>query len=332
MTTDVNTDIVSLDEAPRSQSLYSKALRRLREDKLTIIMGVVLAILVIFSYSAPLLESTFNVTYKRVAPENQFLPMGSTAIRCNNSVVPVDAEGEVEERIAAGEDCTTQHHVLGTDDIGRDQLARLAKAGQITLRIAFLAALLSLTIGVSIGIVTGYYGGLVDDFIMWFITTLNSIPQLFLLLIVFSVLRPGPDELTFILGILGWTGTARLVRGETLALREREYVVSARSVGASDIRIMSNHIMPNLISVVIISLAIDIGALMLTEAALSFLGFGVQPPTPTWGSMLNNARLYMTSSGAHLVVFPGALITISVLCLYVIGDGIRDAFDPTVND
>ncbi|MDL1902828.1 ABC transporter permease, partial [Anaerolineae bacterium CFX9] len=222
-------------------------------------------------------------------------------------------------------------HPLGTDDLGRDHLARLLYAGQISLSVGFLAALLSLSIGVTLGIVTGYYGGVVDDIINWIITTLNSIPSLFLLLIVAAVLRPSVETLIIVLGLLGWTGTTRLVRGETLSLREREYIISARAVGASPFRIMLGHILPNLFSVIVVTLAIDIGGLILVEAGLSFLGLGIKPPTPSWGNMLTNSQDFFTR-GAHLVVMPGVLIFTTVLCLFIIGDGIRDAFDPTAKD
>jgi peptide/nickel transport system permease protein len=172
---------------------------------------------------------------------------------------------------------------------------------------------------------------MVDDIIMWAISTINSIPQLFLLVIIAGVLRPGPTTLILVLGLLGWTGTTRLVRGETFSLKEREFVVSARAMGASDFRIMSTHIAPNLISILVVTLAIDIGSLMLAEAALSFLGLGVQPPTPTWGNMLTGAQEFIKRTNSlPLAILPGLLITITVLCLYVIGDGIRDAFDPTL--
>lgn len=133
-----------------------------------------------------------------------------------------------------------------------------------------------------------------------------------------------------VLGLIGWTGIMRLVRGQTLALREREFVIAAKAMGASDWRLMFQHIFPNLISIVIIALAIDIGGLILTESALSFLGFGISPPDPSWGNMLNNAQEYFTTAPI-MVLAPGALITITVLCLYVIGDGVRDALDPTIN-
>lgn len=302
--TGVQGGVVPLTEEKRfvkGESLYTKALKRLLRDRLTIAMIGVLTVMVVFSVSAPLIEEVLDVSYTRTDPRNAFQTFGS--------------EG----------------HVLGTDDIGRDHLARLAYAGQISLAIAFLAAALSLVIGVSLGIITGYYGGIVDDLVVWLITTITSIPSLLLLIILAAVLSPGPTTLILILGFLGWTGTTRLVRGETLALRERDFVVSARALGASDLWIMSRHIAPNLISIVIVTLAIDIGSLLLVEAGLSFLGLGVQPPTPTWGNMLSGSQQFFTR-GPHLVIFPGLFITITVLCLYVIGDGIRDAFDPRIND
>ena len=225
----------------------------------------------------------------------------------------------------------TPGHILGTDDLGRDHLIRLLYAGQVSLMIAFAAALLSLGIGLSLGVITGFYGSIIDDIMNWVIATLNSIPQLFLLLIISAVLSPGPTSLVLVLGLLGWTSTMRLVRGETLSIREREYIIGARAIGSSPWRIMFVHIVPNLFSIVVVTLAIDIGSLILVESALSFLGFGIKPPIPTWGNMLVNAQDFFTK-GAHLVILPGLLITITVLCLYMIGDGVRDAFDPTTVD
>lgn len=222
-------------------------------------------------------------------------------------------------------------YVLGADDLGRDQLARLLYAGRISLKIGFLAGFLSLVIGVSLGVITGFFGGVVDDIIVWLITTINSIPYFFTILIVAAILSPNEDSLILVLGFLGWTTTTRLVRGETISLREREYIISARALGASNLRIMFRHIVPNLISIIVINLAIDIGVLILVEAALSFLQVGVKPPTPTWGNMLTNSQTFFRT-GPHLVIWPGVMIFVTVLCLYVIGDGIRDAFDPTLND
>lgn len=287
------------EEAIVGESLTRVALRRLRRDRLTQVAGACLIVLTLLALFAPVISS-------------QLLHVSFTQTNVTDAFLPPGAEG----------------HILGTDDLGRDHLARLLYAGQVSLGIGFMAAVLSLGIGVSLGIVTGYFGGFVDDLVNWIIATLTSIPSLFLLLILSAVLTPGPVMLVLVLGLLGWTGTTRLVRGETLTLREREYIISARAIGASPLRIMFVHILPNLFSIITVTLAIDIGTLILVEAALSYLGLGVQPPVPSWGNMLTGAQSYF-NKGPYLVVAPGLLIFVTVLCLYVIGDGVRDAFDPT---
>lgn len=294
-------NLAAAEDHGLGESLTSLALKRLRRDKLTLVALAVLLVLALLSIFAPAIAGQLGISPTRTSAQETFLPVGAPG------------------------------HILGTDDLGRDHLARLLYAGQVSLGIAFIAAILSLIIGVSLGIITGFYGGIVDDFVNWVIATLSSIPYLFLLLIISAVLSPGPTTLVLVLGFLGWTGTTRLVRGETLSLREREFVISARAIGASPLRIMFSHILPNLFSVIVVTLAIDIGSLILVEAALSYLGLGVKPPTPTWGNMLTNAQSFFTKGG-HLVVMPGLLIFITVLCLYVIGDGIRDAFDPQAKD
>ncbi len=294
--------IVQLNqEQYAGESLTKMALRRLRRDYLTLIALSVILALIIISVCAPLISQALDISYTDTRSSPGFLPIG--------------AEG----------------HPLGTDDLGRDHLARLMYAGQVSLGIGVSSAIGSLILGMSIGVFAGYYQGgpfgIIDDILMWFITTLNSVPQLFLLLIIAAVLAPTVWSLIFILTVLGWTGTMRLVRGETLSQREREYVVAARAAGASAWRIMFIHIIPNVFSILIVTLAIDIGGLILTESALSYLGLGVRPPTPSWGNMLTNAQGFF-DRGVHLVMIPGALIVVTVLCLYVIGDGLRDAFDP----
>ncbi len=233
--------------------------------------------------------------------------------------------------VFSASDVNARTFVLGSDDLGRDQLSRLLYGGQVSLSIAFLAAIISISIGVTLGIITGFYGGVIDDFTNLVITTLSSIPTLILLLIIVAVLRPTMWTLILVLGLLGWISTARLVRGETLSIRAREYIVSARSIGAPISRIMFVHILPNLLSTVLITLALDIGGLILTEAALSFLGYGVDPSQASWGNMLTNAQTFFTK-GPYLVIYPGLLISATVLCLYIIGDGLRDAFDPTAKN
>jgi peptide/nickel transport system permease protein len=281
-------------------SLWTIALRRVRRDRLTMIALGVFISLAVLSVAAPMFARALQIDPDRVTNNTYALP-GSPG------------------------------HILGTDDLGRDFFLRLLYAGQISLGIAITAGVLALTLGIILGVVTGYYGGIVDDFMIWFISTVDSIPSLYLLLLISALFRPSPIILILVLGLLGWTGAMRLVRGETLSLREREFVVAARAIGASPGRTMFLHIVPNVLSIIIVTLMLNIGGLMLVEAALSFLGFGVMPPTPTWGNMLTDAQTYFTK-GPFLVVWPGLLIMISVLCLYIIGDGLRDAFDPKLKE
>ena len=283
-------------------SLMRRAMYRLRRDKLTLIALGVLLLLLLISLLAPIISrNILNVDPDATDGYEHMLPIG------------------------------TPGHILGTDNIGRDQLSRLMFAGQVSLGIAVVGGVLSIGIGLILGVIAGYFGGTIDDLINWVIATVNSIPGLFLLLIIAAVLRPGPEALVIVLGLLGWTLTTRLVRGETLSLRERDFIVSARAEGASDWYIMFAHIIPNVISITVVNLAITMGDLILLESALSFLGVGVQPPTPSWGNMLSNAQSFF-KTGVYLVLPPGLLIVITVLCLYVVGDGLRDALDPTLNN
>jgi peptide/nickel transport system permease protein len=285
------------------KSLAQRAIWRLLRDRLTMTAMSVLGLLALLSILAPLIsEYILNVNPNLTdASQSQFLPVLSPG------------------------------HILGTDHLGRDQLARLLYAGRVSLGIGFSSAGLSLVVGLAAGIVTGFYGGIVDDIVNWLVTTVNAIPGLVLLLVIAAIFSPDPVTLILVLAFLTWTGTTRLARGETFSIREREYVIGARALGASNLRIMLVHILPNLFSIVIVALAIQVGNVILIESALSFLGIGVQPPTATWGNMLSRSQSFF-NSGPHLVIFPGLLITITVLCLYIIGDGFRDAFDPTTVD
>jgi ABC-type dipeptide/oligopeptide/nickel transport system permease subunit len=218
---------------------------------------------------------------------------------------------------------------LGTDALGRDQLARLLIGGRISLAIGFFGALFTLLIGLVLGVSAAFFGGWVDDTIMWLINTLGSIPQLFLLLLVGALFELSPAWLTVLFALLGWPFITRLVRSNVLSMREREYIEASRALGASSIYIMVRHIVPNVLPIVIIATTRTVGNLMLSEAALSFLGFGVQPPTATWGAMLTKAQQFILRPDArHLVWAPGVMITITVLCMFIIGDGLRDAMDP----
>jgi peptide/nickel transport system permease protein len=288
-------------ELTASGTLWMLALKRLRRDYLTLIAIAIMLVLFVLSALAPVITGALDVSYRKTNVPQAFMKIG--------------ADG----------------HPLGTDDLGRDQLARLLYAGQVSMNIAFSAAFLSLVIGMSVGVIAGFYQGgkywFIDEGVMWIVTTLNSVPSLFLLIVIAAMLKPSVWSLILVLAFLSWTGTMRFVRGETLALREREYIVSARAIGASDMRIMFVHILPNVFSVIIINLASDIGGFILIESALSFLNLGVRPPTPSWGNMLTDAQSFFTK-GVHLVICPGTLIVLTVLCLFLIGDGLRDAFDP----
>ena len=218
-------------------------------------------------------------------------------------------------------------YVLGTDQLGRDQLLRLIYGGRVSLTIAYLASTLTVFIGITLGLLAGYYGRQVDDLISWGINTLSAIPPLFLLLIAAAVWEPSTEVLVAMLAALGWVGTSRLVRGEVLSLKERDYVLAARALGASDFRILIFHILPNVFSIVMVTMTIIAGNLILIESGLSYLGMGIQPPTPTWGNMLTDSRSFLVT-GVHLIFSPGILIMITVLCFYLVGDGLRDALDP----
>ncbi|MBC7870586.1 MAG: ABC transporter permease [Chitinophagaceae bacterium] len=305
-------EITSLNmEKRKSDSLASTALRRLRKDYLTLLAFAVLITLALMALLAPVFENALNVSYTEPLADRKLLPIGTNYLNLTT------------ER--------TNFYVAGTDNLGRDVFTRLMYGGRVSLGIGVSAALFSTIIGVTIGLLAGFYqgtrAGFIDDFIMWFVTTLNSIPTLMLLILISAVLTPSITTLIIVLTIVSWSGTMRLIRGETLGQRENEYVISARAMGASPIRIMFVHILPNTLSILVTALAIEIGSLILTESALSFLGLGVRPPEPSWGNMLTGAQSFFRQA-AHLSILPGLLIVITVLSLFLIGDGLRDALDP----
>jgi peptide/nickel transport system permease protein len=218
-------------------------------------------------------------------------------------------------------------HWFGTDEYGRDYFTRIIYAGRISLSIGFLFAAVSLTIGVTVGLAAGYYGRLFDDFLQAVINIFNSIPFLPMLIILGSMIKLTWVGLAMLLAFLGWTGASRQVRGLVLSIRQRDYVTAARTVGASDARIMFQHILPNVFSIVLVIVGFDVASAILTESGLSFLGFGVQPPTATWGNMLSNSLAY-TTRDPWLVVFPGIAISLTVFSVFLLADGLRDAMDP----
>jgi peptide/nickel transport system permease protein len=295
----MTTAVARLEPArSRSRTLWSDAMRHIGRDTLTLIALTLLVMLtVIVIVSPPIIENQLGINPNRTRIPDRFLVPGE--------------EGRL----------------LGTDQLGRDQLIRLIYGGRVSLAIAYSASALSLVIGVTLGMIAGYARGRVDDAIIWLINTVNAIPIIFLLLVASSLWNPSPTLLVLILAFLGWIPSARLVRGEVIALRERDYVLAARALGAPAWRLLLFHFLPNVLPTAIVYLSINAGTLILLESALSYLGVGVQPPEPSWGNMLTEARTFM-STGAHLIMPPGLCIAVTVLCFYLIGDGLRDALDP----
>ena len=286
------------EERLKSRSFWQDAFRYILRDRLTMLAIIILFVMTIACFIGPsVIQSTTDIDPNRTSIPDRFTPPGEDGF------------------------------ILGADELGRDQLIRLLLGGQISLLIAYGASFITIIIGVTLGLFAGYYGGRIDDFIVWIVNTLSAIPAIFLLLIIASLWDPSPRSLALILALIGWVPSCRLVRGEVFTLKEREYIIAARALGSSANRIMLQHMIPNILSVVIVSLTINAGTLILIESALSYLGIGVQPPVPSWGNMLTESRTFFVS-GRHLVIWPGAMITITVLCFYLFGDGLRDALDP----
>jgi len=215
-------------------------------------------------------------------------------------------------------------HWMGTDQLGRDVLSRLMYGARISLLIGFIAVGIAVVIGTTIGALAGYYGGRVDGALMRFVDTMLCFPDIFLLLAVIAILGPSIYNIMVIVGLTSWMGVARLVRAELLSLREREFVLAARVLGASTWRLITRHLLPNAMAPVMVAATLGVGGAILTESALSFLGLGVQPPTPSWGNILNEGRIALGVAW-WLTVWPGLAILVTVLSFYLVGEGIRDA-------
>lgn len=221
----------------------------------------------------------------------------------------------------------TMQHWLGTDELGRDNLTRLIYGGRVSLTVGLAGAIVSTLVGTLIGAFSGFYRGWTDTILMRFTDVMLSIPTLPLVLLLSGLFRPSPPLLIAIVGTLIWMGTARLVRSQFLALREREFVEAARGLGASGLRLMFRHILPNAIGPITVSATLAVGSAIMLESALSFLGFGIQPPVPTWGNLLNAASPWL-SQAPWLAISPGLCILCTVLSVNFLGDGLRDAMDP----
>ncbi|MBW1713681.1 MAG: ABC transporter permease, partial [Deltaproteobacteria bacterium] len=222
-------------------------------------------------------------------------------------------------------------HPLGTDELGRDVLARMIYGAQISLKVGFVAVGIATLIGIVLGALAGYYSGWVDSVIMRLVDIMLCFPAFFLILAVIALLEPSIWNIMIVIGLTSWMGVARLVRAEFLGLKKREFVSAARVLGASDKRIIFRHLLPNAMAPVLVSATLGVAGAILTESALSFLGIGVQPPTPSWGNILTAGKDNIEVAW-WLSVFPGLAILITVLAYNLLGEGLREALDPRLRE
>lgn len=218
-------------------------------------------------------------------------------------------------------------HPLGTDEIGRDVLARLMLGGRVSLSVGLVAMIISVSVGVTVGALAGYFGRRVETVLMRFTDAMLALPTLFVILAALAVFGGGPATSTIVIGLTAWMPVARIVRGEYLRWRVAEFVDAARIIGSSDLRIMLRHILPQVAPSIIVAATLNVAFAILTESAISYLGLGIRPPLPSWGNMLQNAQIYIWSAPS-LAVYPGAMILLTVLAYNFVGDGLRDALDP----
>jgi peptide/nickel transport system permease protein len=218
-------------------------------------------------------------------------------------------------------------HPMGTDDLGRDLLTRVLYGGRVSIMIGIVAALFGTTVGTLFGAIGGYFGGRIDNVLMRVTDIAYSIPTLPLLIVLSSYTQASGWSMALIIGLLSWMATARVVRGEVLSIRQMLYVDAARSLGASNLRIIGQQVLPNALGPIVVSATLAVGYAIIIESSLSFLGLGVQPPTPTWGNLLMDAQSTMATK-PWLTIFPGIAILLVVLAVNFIGDGLQDALDP----
>lgn len=217
--------------------------------------------------------------------------------------------------------------VLGADELGRDLLSRLLYAGRISLTAGFVAMLITVSIGSLVGLVAGYYEGLIDVVLMRLTDALLSFPQLFLLVGIAAFIKPSLKSITIIIGLTSWMQVARIIRNQTQSLKNQDFVLASRSIGATNRYIISRHLLINVLAPILVAATLNVANAILAESYISYLGYGIQPPRASWGNMLNNAQSYFASA-PWLAIFPGVAITLAVVGFNFVGDGLRDAFDP----
>ena len=225
----------------------------------------------------------------------------------------------------------SREHLMGTDHLGRDVFSRVIWGSRVSLSVGFVAAGVAVLLGTVVGAVAGYFGGVIDNVLMRFTEVVMSFPTFFLLITIVSIVERSIFNIMLVIGITSWPGLARMVRAEFLSLREQEFVLAAKALGASDSRIIFRHILPNAMAPIIVSATLQIGGAILTESSLSFLGLGIPEPFPSWGSILNAGRTNLRQA-PWITFFPGIFIFLTVLAFNYVGDGLRDALDPRLKD
>jgi peptide/nickel transport system permease protein len=283
-----------LAEQPAQLGSTRQLMRRFVHHRLALASSVVLVTLLIVCFGAPL-----------IAP----FPQGA-------------------QNLLLGPTSPSAEHWLGTDQLGRDYLSEILFAGQVSLAVGLSVAVLATLVGTALGAVAGFAGGWVGELIMRITDLFLVVPAIALLAVILQGLGPSPVTIVFALTALGWTYIARVVRAQVLSLREKDFVDAARGIGASNLRIIVSHLLPNLAGVIAVGMSLAVATAIIAESTLSFLGFGVQPPQTSWGSMLSQAAGYVGTPQAYLLYFPGLFILVTVLCVNFIGDGLRDALDP----
>lgn len=284
---------------PKSTSFAVAVLKRFLKNRMAILGAVILLTLVVVSILAPVITAN-TVGWGRDEIDIKY-------IRANPSA----------------------RHPLGTDSAGRDNLTRLLYGGRVSLAIALGSVLVYMVIGIVVGAVAGYFGGWIDNVLMRLVDIVQSFPFFLLALTIVAIRGPSVYNLVFAILFLSWPIPARLVRGEFLSLRERDFVEAARATGASPLRIIARHMLPNAMAPLIVNATLEVAGIILLEAALSYLGFGVSQPTPTWGNMLSEAQnMGVLTTKPWLWVPPGLMIFLTVLSINFMGDGLRDALDP----
>jgi peptide/nickel transport system permease protein len=294
---------ISSQAAPQEPSLQGSSLtredlRRLRRDRAAVIAGIFLLVVMLISLLAPFLA-----------------PKDPIAVDLSQRLLPPASPG----------------YPLGTDDVGRDILSRLIWGGRISLLIGFSAVMMAMVLGVIIGLTAGYFGGRLDSWTMRFIDILMAFPAILLAITIVASLGPGLRNSMLAVSLVGIPFYVRIVRGSVLSLREQEFINAARLVGASHLRILWRHILPNTLAPLIVASTLDVGFFIMAAAGLSFLGLGAQPPTPEWGVMLSEGRKFIRNA-PHLSIIPGTAIFLVVLALNFLGDGLRDALDPRLRE